>query len=330
MIIDIHVHLAGTGSASSCFLSRRLRRTATFWYLRYMAKHLTRPLSDESMRALLVGAIKESKLVDKAVLLPLDMVHDEQGQARPERTHLFVPNDYCAAIARDEDKVLFGASVHPNRPDALEELERVASLGAVLVKWIPSSLAVDPANTRYIPYYRKLAELGLPLLCHAGPEHAIPPGADTRAQRRTAKTFDHPQGLHLPLEQGTTVIAAHCSLPIYPWERDDTDAFFQLMLRHDNCFADISALFLPSPYRLRRVRRVLDELPHERLVLGSDYPLPVSTRMIRGRAPADPQSLGLAKKASNNLDRTVLMARAMGFSESVLSNAARVLRLNHA
>lgn len=328
MIIDTHVHLAGTGSSSGCRLSSRLRRGPAFWYIRFLSRQMLVPVTDESIREHLLAVLSASKLVDRAVFLALDMPHDAGGQARPEWSHLFVPNDYCAAIAERETKVLFGASVHPARPDALDELDRVAEMGAVLVKWLPSSQAIDPADPAHKPFYAKLAELKLPLLCHVGPEHAIPPAGVTRAQRRTVLAWNDPAVLHQPLEAGVTVIAAHCALPIYPWEPSRYEVLRDLMERFPNCRADISALFLPMQRRLKLVKRVLDELDQERLLLGSDYPLPVSCRMPRGLKPADPAERRAARAEKNTLDRNVRMARAMGFKECVLHNASRVLRLS--
>ena len=39
-----------------------------------------------------------------------------------------------------------GASVNPTRKDALDELERVAALGAVLNKVLPNAMVFDPAD----------------------------------------------------------------------------------------------------------------------------------------------------------------------------------------
>ena len=67
----------------------------------------------------------------KLLLLALDAWHDEDGNASRERTHFFVGNDYCAAVARAApERFEWAASVHPYRHDAELELERVKRLGA--------------------------------------------------------------------------------------------------------------------------------------------------------------------------------------------------------
>src|SRR5262249_55287211 len=112
--------------------------------------------------------------LDRLVLFALDGVYREDGMLDRERTSLLVPNEYAFQVAARHPKILIGASVNPLREDALEELERVAKAGAVLVKWLPTAQAIDPAHPRCQPFYEKMKELGLPLLSHVGTEFALP------------------------------------------------------------------------------------------------------------------------------------------------------------
>ena len=61
-------------------------------------------------------------------------------------------------------KMLFGASVHPYRKDAVAELERCVAAGAVLLKWLPITQGFNPADPRCFPFYEALAHHKLPLL----------------------------------------------------------------------------------------------------------------------------------------------------------------------
>lgn len=49
------------------------------------------------------------------------------------------------------------------RLDALERLTAAHANGAVLIKWIPAIMDIDPADPKISPFYQALAELKLPL-----------------------------------------------------------------------------------------------------------------------------------------------------------------------
>src|SRR6185312_14728454 len=89
-------------------------------------------------------------------------------------THLYVSNDYVIELAKRHRKVLFGASVHPYRKDAVAEIERCVADGAVLLKWLPIVQDFDPSDERCFPVYEALAHYKLPLLCHTGGERSLP------------------------------------------------------------------------------------------------------------------------------------------------------------
>ena len=42
--------------------------------------------------------------------------------------------------------------------------------GAILIKWIPNIMYIDPSDEKFIPFYKRLAELNIPLLTHTGME----------------------------------------------------------------------------------------------------------------------------------------------------------------
>lgn len=328
MVIDVHVHVAGTGSHSSCFISEKLRRSPAYLLMLATTGHLFGKVDDETIREHILQTLRRADLVQKAVLLALDMVYDHQGRPLPQRTHLYVPNDHVAQMVRLESKGLLGASVHPDRPDALEELERVAQLGAVLIKWIPSSQQINPSHQRYVPFYRKLAELGLPLLCHAGAEHAVP----CSQPEEEFRPLDDPSRLVFALEEGVKVIAAHCALPVFTRDEDYTETFIDLMAQAEKkgwaLYADVSALAAPFPHRVGILRRILRELPHERLILGSDYPIPVSPLWPGAAGEMELEEWAGAMLTSNPLDRNLKVIKALGFSQQVLTNAQKVLRLS--
>ncbi|MBN1901763.1 hypothetical protein JW926_10610, partial [Candidatus Sumerlaeota bacterium] len=91
--------------------------------------------------------------------------------------------------------------------------------------------------------------------------------------------------------------------------------------------ADLSALTFPSPYRINLIKEIKDNIPPERLVLGSDYPIPITSLWIGAGGEIDKEEWEHISKISNPLDRNVETIRALGFDEQVLHNAGIVLRL---
>lgn len=81
-------------------------------------------------------------------------------------------NDFAASI-NSEDLVAFG-SVHPDAPDALDELSRIAELGLKGVKLHPEYQCFFVDDERMRPIYDKIGELGLITLFHAGGDLGFP------------------------------------------------------------------------------------------------------------------------------------------------------------
>ena len=223
----------------------------------------------------------------KLVLLALDRWHGEDGLASNERTHAWVGNRFCAAVARASPaRFEWIASVHPYRKDAVQELEQAKQWGARAVKWIPSAQGIDPASPRCDAFYAALARLGLPLLTHAGSERAAPGDEE----------LGNPLRLRRPLEQGVRVVVSHCASmgesrdidrgPEGPWT-DNFDLFERLMgepAHLGRLYGDISAI-TQSARAGALLRRILERAGEfgsgiglgdwvGRILNGSDYPLP--------------------------------------------------------
>jgi predicted TIM-barrel fold metal-dependent hydrolase len=320
-VIDIHCHGAGIGAGNSgCLVSRRMRHS---WKLRYYLKafgvtaaELARE-GDILVLRRLSERLASSRAVDQAVLFALDGVMDSAGRLDQTRTELFIPNAFIEAACRRYPNLLFGASVNPRRRDALDRLDRVAAGGAVLVKWLPSIQGIDPACPSLIPFYRRLAELDLPLLSHTGEEHSF-----TRADNVLAD----PLRLRLPLEQGVTVIAAHCASNGKNDGRPNFQRFLALMGEFPNLHGDISALTQVN--RLGHLQRILEHTEfHDRLHYGTDMPLPctglTSPWFQVGRLP----TAAIRKLASldNPWDQDLQLKLALGLPARVLENAHRLL-----
>ena len=129
MKIDVHVHIIASTSEHGK-VSGYLRKRPNVILSRLL---LGIPLSgpDDTVEAAfercLVRTVEETPELDAAVGLAFDAVHTEDGRRDESSTHLYISNDYAAGLARANPKLLFGASVHPYRSDAVAELEACAA-----------------------------------------------------------------------------------------------------------------------------------------------------------------------------------------------------------
>jgi uncharacterized protein len=252
--IDVHVHLAGNGKGGmDCWQRRR-------WIMRPFLWAGARDIDlecgfgdlrfDELYLNKLLKWVSESML-EAAVLLAEDWVRDDQGAVRKDLSDVFVSNDEVIAAVKRSPKLLAGVSIHPARPDALDELERCAAAGAVLLKLLPCVQNVDCNLLKYKTFWTKLAELGMPLLAHTGGEFFV------RSCRNDLKS---PLCLRLPLECGVTVIAAHCGTRALPWDGDHFGEFIKMRKDFENFYGDLSALshitHLKSLERLRGAQSI--------------------------------------------------------------------------
>lgn len=79
-------------------------------------------------------------------------------------------NNFAAEMNKEESVVAFG-SVHPYAHDALEELERIKELGLKGVKLHPEYQEFFVDDERMKPIYKKISQLGLITLFHAGQDY---------------------------------------------------------------------------------------------------------------------------------------------------------------
>lgn len=321
-VIDIHCHAAGIGAGNSgCFISPKLRSS---WKYRFYLKSfgVTDTELEREGDGLVLRRISErlaaSSRVQQAVVLAMDGVVDGSGQLDRDRTEMYIPNEFLARECRRYPNLLFGASVNPLRPDALEHLDAAAAAGAVLVKWLPSIQGTDPADRRLVPFYRHLAHLGLPLLTHTGLEESF-----TRADNSLAD----PARLRLPLEEGVTVIAAHCATSGQSNGERNLVRLLPLFAQFPNLYADISALTQVN--RWGHLERVLAHREiHGRLLYGTDMPLPATGltspwfHLLR-LGPGEARRLAAI---GNPWDQDVELKLALGMPEEILFRAAGVLR----
>lgn len=332
-VIDIHVHFgAPSGPNGGCYWSEKFTDGFAYIAMKAVTGTLFKPVDYSRVKKHLFRKLHRSKLVDKAVFLALDKVYDKGGNPHLEdRTHLFTSNQAVAALAVEfretygQDRILLGGSVHPFNPRWEEELDWCLENGAVLNKWLPSAQMIDLDHAKCLPFYDKLAAHNLPLLCHAGPEYSIPTSDESYQE------FNHPSHLRPALERGVTVILAHCALPLLR-EIDGMRAYEEMLKLMDEAdsrgwklFADMSALLMITRSFLVK-EAVLDALPHKRLLLGSDYPIPISeAAYIKGHDFFKKLRIfRTALKIRNPLDKNKYILGNMGFDPGVFTEAAEL------
>ena len=247
------------------------------------------------------------------VVLACDDVHQEDGLPRPDLSRIYVPNEYVLEVARRDPRFLPAISIHPARRDALKQLEAGVESGAVLLKLLPCVQIVDPGVPRYRPFWKRMAELQLPLLAHTGGEFSLP---------TYRPDLCNPGCLKPVLELGVTVIAAHCGAPALPWGRDFSAEFLDLRNSFPNLYGDVSAL--SQPMHFRTIKRILEN--PDRILYGSDYPVVTSvfwSRLARWISPGEADRLW---KIRNPLQRKLELTRVLGFPERIFSGVYEVLR----
>ncbi len=299
---DCHVHLAALpDGANHCYISPRMMRSPLFRFLLWKFGYDIKKPAQTNARYIedLLAELRASRYVGRVVLLAMDGVYDASGKLDPQATEFLVSNDYVLEVARAHpEEFLAGVSINPQRADAADEVARCA--GAALVKALPNSQQFDPGDRRYIPFYRALAQHRLPLLSHVGYEFSLI-GKDQSA--------GDPAKLRVALDEGTTVIAAHgCSCGLMFWEKF-LGTFLDLVKTYRNFYADISALTLTNRLgmllKLRRHPEVFD-----RLLFGTDYPLPVLHVACWGRVGLG--ALGEMISTKNRFDRQYLVCSRLG------------------
>ena len=321
LLIDLHVHTAGIGAGGSgCLISKDLENSWKFGiYLK--AFDATRESLQQHGDAWLVeqiaAQVEGSASVDKAVVLALDGAVDDQGRLDPAATEVHVPNEFLAREVARYPSLLFGASINPRRHDALQRLDACAAQGAVLVKWIPSVMHIDPADERLIPFYERLKHHRLPLLTHTGQERSFTHAEDDLCD---------PERLRLPLKLGVTVIAAHIASTGSTEGERHTDRLARMMAEFPNLHSEISSLTQAN--KLGYLGEALTRPEFDgRLCYGSDFPL-INTALVSPWLFAHrltPVQIHRIDGLTNAWDRDVALKQALGVSPEVFARTAQLL-----
>ncbi len=281
---DVHCHVFGNGdSGGGLWFNPAMERIwqpqqylQRMFYMNAGCVHDSPGKVDASVVDRLLNQCEAMPEGFHALLFAFDWARDDAGRPVEERSTFHVPDEYAAGLAaRYPEHFEWAASIHPHDPRALERVEAAVARGARAVKWLPTAQGIDPASARCDRFYRKLADLRLPLITHAG---------DERAVRGFGEDLGNPLRLRRPLAAGVRVVVAHCaSLGMgFDLDRGGTTRVpnFELFTRlmddpryAHNLAGDISAVTQGN--RMDVVATLLARRDwHARLLNGSDYPLP--------------------------------------------------------
>ena len=294
-LVDHHTHILGLGTGGTgAWVNPRTRswlspvHAVRFQVYADSAGITDLNKGDQQYVNRLIRLIRSMPHPGRYQILAFDYAHAKDGSPIKERSEFFIPNEYVFELtAKYPDCFLPVMSVHPYRKDAISELVKWSARGGRLIKWLPNAMNIDASDPDLDPYYDKVKELDLTILAHVGEEMAV---ASAEWQK-----LGNPLKFRRPLDRGVRVIMAHCASL---GDNEDLDSSFgekvsnfELFLRlmdekryEGLLFGDISATTqfnrIGAPLQTMLERRDL----HERLINGSDYPLPAVNIVIQTSA----------------------------------------------
>ena len=182
--------------------------------------------------------------IDRGVLLPIATKPSQQTTI----------NDWAADIQKNHSRIIAFGSIHPEAPDAFDELERIKSLGLRGIKLHPDYQNFFIDDEKIYPIYEKCGELGLPVIFHAGfdplsPEivHALPK-ASARAHEAVPQM---------------TMILAHLG-GMYHW--DEVEEY----LVGEDIYFDTA--FIGGNIKDEQAERIIKKHGADKILLASDCP----------------------------------------------------------
>ncbi len=316
--IDIHIHLTGSGCCDSgCWIAPKFQKRLTFRAIQRIQGISPERMEQDldQMWAQRIADLVEESGLDYGVVLGFDQVFDHcTGKARHEHTQMYVPPEWVFRVCHKYTNLLPGPSINPFAEDALEKLEYCIREGAVLIKWLPASQDIDPGSSQLHAFYKRLAEVRIPLLVHMGGE---------RTFAELSPEYAKIDRIELPLSYGVPVICAHSVTKVLGTrEEDQTPRLHELLRKYPHLYVDNSGLCNPSRFA-HLPRLAHDELIMSRTLYGSDWPVPSNAIYYLNRLPM--KRIIELEKITNLMDRDVETKRSFGISDETLTRANHVL-----
>lgn len=290
-LVDIHTHLAGLGkNESGIWVNPAMQSGFAFYkrlqfdvYLSASGIHDKENADHEYVQRLYqLGKNFPAKI--KLFIYAFDYNHNQDGSKNLKRSTFYVPNDYVVKIAKNHPDLFIPViSIHPYREDAISLLNHYAKLGVKFVKWLPNAMAIDPTDTRSALFLKAMKTNDQTLITHTGEERAV--------DGEEFQKYGNPLLYRSSLNDGNKIIMAHVAslgechdLENGNQKRSCFELFhrlFQDERYQKNLFADISAITIHTRIGPQTDVVLADHKNHERLINGSDYPLPAINSLYR-------------------------------------------------
>ncbi len=160
--------------------------------------------------------------------------------------------DHLLEVTERYPRLLPFGSVHPFDRDAEARLTRQRAAGAHGIKLHPNGQFIAPDHPRTVHLCGRCGAHGLPVLFHCGPVGIEPKPAERRSQvARYERTIrDNPE---------TTFVLGHSGA----LQHEQAIGFAN---RYPNTYFELSCLGLSA------LRQVIDTVPADRLLYGTDWP----------------------------------------------------------
>lgn len=125
---------------------------------------------------------------------------------------------------------------------------------------------------------------------------------------------------------GVKVIAAHCATPFFPGEKSYLDELSEMFNEREkrcwNLYADISAMC--TLFRASIIDDILKKIPPDRMVLGSDYPIPVDDMPLKCAETLTKRERYLEiAKIDNPIEKNYHQLLAMDFPKEAMTRRGR-------
>lgn len=293
-IYDIHLHNLGydegnyVNPRTAAYGVAEWMDYMTFMVLRY-ASGMSTPIgsTQEARQRIHLYAEHFPKLT--GLVLPIHKAILSNGTVDWNNTGSYLKNHAALKTAKnfenDSSELLPAVSVHPFDVKWREKLLKAHAKGIRLVKWMPPQ-SIPPDSDLIDDFYLAMRDLGMTLIAHAGPEHAIPTNEDNCMWA----DWGNPLRFRKPLQIGVNVILAHCGHKDEIPDLDHPDELpiqgCQLFLRiareahqknltgewKGKVYGDLAAV--TTHYGPEFVKELLLHADEDgiRLIYGSDYP----------------------------------------------------------
>lgn len=206
---DYHVHAVGMGThGTKNWVNPEMQSMLNpYKYLQYKVYMSAAGIknidnADQEYMDRLIRLADADPRYGKLHLFAFDHHYNENGSINREKSSFFIPNEYVFAMyEKFPGNIVPVISVHPERPDALIELEKWAKKGAKFIKWLPNAMRINPSLAAYDPYYDMVKKYDMVILTHTGHEKAV--------EGEEFQKLANPLLLERPLDKGVKIIMAH-------------------------------------------------------------------------------------------------------------------------